>query len=232
VFGGATFQSVLLADYNPLAQRALLEAGYLKDGRQVKHTQLLLTLLKNLQKGPIQTSVSIRNNQLQGSLAWMSSMHKISGFLNMVLAPTHPDLYSAVVKGLQALRQQGGDKNLSKLWSSVFTGINVISNRRTIAHYDRFGHLQWYDLLVGVGTYTRAYLVLPDLGAKLVYDPGTVVLLCGKLLRHEIPFWGRGDRVCWAHFMREAVLNGLGVLVEKVPVGWSTRDKIRGILGI
>jgi hypothetical protein len=142
VFGGATFQSVLLADYNPLAQRALLEAGYLKDGRQVKHIHRLLTLLKNVQKGPIQTSVSIRSNQLQGSLAWMSSMHRVSEFLNMVLALTHPDLYSAVVKGLQALHQQGGDKNLSKLWSSVFTGINVISNWRTITHCDQFGHLQ------------------------------------------------------------------------------------------
>jgi hypothetical protein len=134
-------------------------------------------------------------------------MHRVSEFLNMVLALTHPDLYSAAAKGLQVLRQQGGAKNLSKLWSSVFTGINVISNRRTIAHCDRFGHLQWYDLLVSVGTYTRAYLVLPDLGAKLVYDPGTVVLLCRKLLCHEVPLWGSGDCVCWAHFMREAVLN-------------------------
>jgi hypothetical protein len=57
-----------------------------------------------------------------------------------------------------------------------------------------------------------------------------VVLLCGKLLCHEVPFWGSGDRVCWAHFMREAVLNSLGVLVEKV--GWSTRDRIRGVLGL
>jgi hypothetical protein len=148
----------------------------------------------------------------------------------MVLALTHPDLYSAAVMGLQVLRQQGGDKNLSKFWSSVFTGINVISNRRTIAHRDRFGHLPWYDLLVSVGTYTQAYLVLPDLGAKLVYNPGTVVLLCGKLLSHEVPFWGSGDRVCWAHFMRESVLNGLGVLVEKV--GWSTQDRIRRMLGV
>jgi hypothetical protein len=230
VFGGATFQSVLLADFNPLAQRALLEAGYLKDGRQVKHIQWSLTLLKNLQKGSIQMSVSICSNQLQGSLAWLSSMHRVLEFLNMVLALTHPDLYSAMLKGLQVLCQQGGNKNLSKLWSSVFTGINVISNWRTIAHCDRFGHLKWYDLLVGVGTYTQAYLVLPDLGAKLVYDPGTVILLSGKLLCHEVPFWGSGVRVCWAHFMREAVLNGLGVLVEKV--GWSTQDKIRGILGV
>ena len=143
---------------------------------------------------------------------------------------THPDLHLTAAKGLEVLRQQRGINDLSNHWTSIFTGINVISNRRTINHRDRFGHLPWYDLLLSVGTYKRAKLVLHDLQAQFAYNPGTVVLLCGKLLYHEVPFWGAGDRVCYAHFMREEVLNCLGVLGRKV--GWATVDKIRSTLGI
>jgi len=192
--------------------------------------EVMIRLLSFLQKGTIQASVSIRKNQMQGTLAWMSSMGRVSEFLNNVLAMTHPDLHLAAAKGLEVLRQQRGINDLSNHWTSIFTGINVISNRRTINHRDRFGHLPWYDLLLSVGTYKRAKLVLHDLQAQFAYNPGTVVLLCGKLLYHEVPFWGAGDRVCYAHFMREEVLNCLGVLGRKV--GWATVDKIRSTLGI
>lgn len=224
-----TSQSVL-AYCSPPGLKVSLEVGYRRDGRHANFFQEPSSVLMILQKGVIQTSVSIRNNQSRGTVAWMLSMSRVSGFLNKVLALTHPELYSAAAKGLEVLREQGGVKNLSIHWISVFTGINVISNRRTIKHRDRFGHLPWYDLLISVGTYSRAKLVLDDLGAKFVYNSGTAVLLCGKLLYHEVPFWGHGDRVCWAHFMREAVLNGLGVLDRKV--GWVTRDLIRSTIGI
>jgi hypothetical protein len=183
-----------------------------------------------MKSGVIKTSVSIRANQSRGTLAWLASMSRVSEFLNEVLALTHPGLYSAAAKGLEVLRQRVGEKNLSKQWKSVFTGIAVISNRKTIRHRDQFGHLSWYDLLISVGTYKHAKLILHDLGAKFAYNSGTAVLLCGKLLDHEVPFWGSGDRVCWAHFMREPVLKSLGVLDRKV--GWATQENFRKIVGI
>lgn len=149
----------------------------------------------------------------------------MSKFLNKVLALTHPDLYEAGAKGLEALHSLPNTKMAANHWHSVFSGIAVISNRKTIPHCDRFGHLPWYDLLISVGTYCRAHLIMKDLGADFIYDSGTAVLLCGKLLVHEVPFWGAGDRVCWAHFLREATLNRLGALNEG-GVGWSTMDKI------
>lgn len=202
----------------------------MEEGELYSSLEVAIRLLSILQKGTIQASVSIRKNEMQGALAWMISMCRVSEFLNKVLAITHPDLHFAAAKGLEVLHQQGGINDLSNHWTSVFTGINVISNRRTVKHRDRFGHLPWYDLLLSVGTYRRAKLVLDDLQAQFAYNPGTVVLLCGKLLDHEVPFWGAGDRVCWAHFMREEVLNRLGVLGRKV--GWATVDKIRSTLGI
>ena len=50
----------------------------------------------------------------------------------------------------------------------------------------------------------------------LEYSSGTVVSFCGSILEHEVQTWGVGDRVCYAHFMRETVRNRL----DAPPAGW------------
>ncbi|KAJ7907267.1 hypothetical protein B0H13DRAFT_1576021, partial [Mycena leptocephala] len=80
-----------------------------------------------------------------------------------------------------------------------------------IRHTDRGGRRQWYDLLLSAGNPERAVLKLPQLGAEIVYNPGTIVLLCGKSLEHEVGDWGTADRICLAHFMRGNVFRRLGI---------------------
>jgi hypothetical protein len=47
-----------------------------------------------------------------------------------------------------------------------------------------------------------------------------VVSFCGSILEHEVRSWGVGDRVCYAHFMRETVRDRLDV----PPAGWVKQD--------
>ena len=47
-----------------------------------------------------------------------------------------------------------------------------------------------------------------------------MVGLCRSILKHEVSSWGVGDRVCYAHFMREEVHGWLDV----PPAGWVNRD--------
>jgi len=63
-------------------------------------------------------------------------------------------------------------------------------------------------------------LLIDDLGLELNYSSGTVVGLCGTILEHEVRSWGIGDRVCYAHFMRESVRGRLG----SPPAGWVNQD--------
>ena len=57
-----------------------------------------------------------------------------------------------------------------------------------------------YDLLVSAGTHKEAELHLPELGLHLKYNPGVVVVLCGKVFLHEVQDWLGGERVCVAHY--------------------------------
>jgi hypothetical protein len=68
--------------------------------------------------------------------------------------------------------------------------------------------------------FTRPRICIDDIGLDLKYSSGTVVGLCGSVLEHGVSSWGVGDRVCYAHFMRESVRERL----EASPAGWVNRS--------
>ena len=79
-----------------------------------------------------------------------------------------------------------------KLWSSFFSGIEVISNRKTPIHRDTLSATVHYDFLVSAGRHTGAWLDLPDIKSRLLYNPCTVTAICGKILRHGVQDWDDG----------------------------------------
>jgi hypothetical protein len=148
---------------------------------------------------------------------WLTAMTSVNFLLNAILAITHRRLYLA---GYEATDQLMHPENLDieiqthenvQLWNSVFSGLAVISNRISPRHRDSGGCPSWYDLLLSAGTHTSAFLELNDIGTRLSYKPGTVDLICGKILSHSLSKWGGGERICIAAFMREVVHDRLDV---------------------
>lgn len=107
--------------------------------------------------------------------------------------------------------QQWNQLQLDSLWQSLFTASQVIVNRTTPAHRDSGSAPPMYDLLTSAGTHSSAQLALPDLEATLSYSPGTVIAIAAKVLLHGVNSWTGGERICIAHYMRDAVLGHLGV---------------------
>ena len=141
----------------------------------------------------------------------------MEAFLNLTLSLVNPELFQCGLRMLQRLREQDKTKSIATKWQSVHTGVSIICNRRTPSHRDTKGRPEWYDTLVSyAGGKARPLLSLKDIGLDLKYYSGTVVSLCGSVLEHQVSCWGSGDRVCYAHFMRESVRKRLGV----EPAGW------------
>jgi hypothetical protein len=137
--------------------------------------------------------------------------------LNAILAIAHRELYRARFEATHKLKHREG-LNIAieshehvKSWNSVFSGLAVITNRITPEHRDSGGCATWYDLLLSAGQHRTAYLNLDDIGAKLSYSPGTVDLICGKVLCHSMPEWRGGERICIAAFMRDMIHHRLDV---------------------
>jgi hypothetical protein len=141
-------------------------------------------------------------------------------FLNLTLSLINPELFECGLLMLQRLRELDTTKEIARQWQSVYNGISIISNRVTPAHRDSKGRPEWFDTLISYSDpSSRPRLLLEDLGLDLDYSSGTVVSFCGSIFKHEVKDWGNGDRVCYAHFMREATRERLDV----PPAGWLER---------
>lgn len=156
-----------------------------------------------------------------GQSDWLKISNNFERFLNLTLSLIHPELYKCGLDILQKLRVSGPTMEIAKQWQSVYTGIAIISNRLTPPHRDTKGKPEWFDLLVNyAGSDCNPKLFINDLGLELQYSSGTVVGLCGMILEHEVRSWGNGDRVCYAHFMRESVRKRLNANDP----GWVTQS--------
>jgi hypothetical protein len=175
------------------------------------------SILNQSHQFSIKPSVSLKGKAGTG---WLDASAHFQILGNNILSLIHPSLYENAMDALNFLRCDRSTAWAAENWHSAFTGIAVISNRRTIPHLDRLGSEAWYDILFGFGTYHKAKLLMPEIGLSMEYSSGTAVALCGNALHHEVQEWGDGDRICYAMFMRREVLKRFGCHF----VGWSTRN--------
>lgn len=146
--------------------------------------------------------------------AFVKEVQNAKAILNGISMLVCPQLFSLETKAIEKLKWKEYLTNWHEnvnLWPSFFSKIKVISNWKTPVHHDSKAAGPAYDFLVSAGKHTGAWLHLANVKAELQYDPCTVVALHGKLLRHSMPDWDTGERLCISHFIRDAVHNCLKV---------------------
>jgi hypothetical protein len=155
-------------------------------------------------------SSDLRSNDAVKFLAATSQFNLVCNAITSIISPT---LYAA---GMSAICQVQHGSVLANHypavdhWMSPWSGCALIVNRITPMHRDWGAAASAYDLLVSAGTHTDCNLHLPDIGVKLNYLPGTVVGICGRVLRHEVADWLGGERICCAYFIKDAVHGRMG----------------------
>jgi hypothetical protein len=145
------------------------------------------------------------------SAEWLMKIDATEKDLNKIFKLVAPRLYADGMEANRQIREANPAHEGVQRWTSAFNGIGVIVNRKTPSHRDKGGRPEWYDFLLAAGTYHDASLDIEDLGAELLYTPGTVVAVCGKLLRHGVKGWEGGERIVYAHYLRDNVMNRLEI---------------------
>jgi hypothetical protein len=167
-------------------------------------------------------SLNLRAGHRLETSDWLETSNDVERFLNLTLSLINPDLFQSGLEMLRKMRSMDETEGIAQQWQSVYTGIAIICNRITPLHRDRKGKPEWFDTLLNYSeTGSSPRLVIDDVGLDLEYSSGTVVGFCGTVLKHGVKSWGVGNRICYAHFMREAVRKRLDV----APAGWVYRDK-------
>ncbi|KAG2358382.1 hypothetical protein BDR07DRAFT_1227776, partial [Suillus spraguei] len=66
-------------------------------------------------------------------------------------------------------------------WPSIFSELELISNRITLSHWNPGGAPSHYDMLVSLGIEHDLILSIEDVEAELVYSPGTMTYIAGRV---------------------------------------------------
>ena len=142
---------------------------------------------------------------------WLQDITDTEVDLNRLLWLIAPDMLHAGMKVISQLKDNNLNHNNLRLWSSAFSTISGILNRITFAYQNQGGWPACFDFLVAADDYEKSTLDVAELGAKFDYEPGTVVVICGKMLRHSVWGWTGGECVCYAYYMCNNVHNHLNV---------------------
>jgi hypothetical protein len=152
---------------------------------------------------------------------WLKSNAESAALLSGLLRVIHPEMFVMARQAMVKLADMEEGDDLINLWTSLFNGCQVMSNRETPIHRDNNSSCEWYDILCSVGPYPGADLELTNVGLTFQYNTGVIFALCGRLLRHGVSAT-EGDRMCLAYYMRENVQRRLG----SNPAGWSYRQEL------
>ncbi len=150
------------------------------------------------------------------SLEWLELQIRTNAIIGGILSIIHPEQYNSGIAMLRALRaypeQVHKAEYLPKIlgvWNAPFNVMTLMSNRLTPFHRDNGAGSPCYDVLVPLGHYSNGRIEMPGLGYRFRYDPGTVVGIPARIVRHGAICLG--DRVCLAYHNKTAVMDHLGM---------------------
>ncbi|KAJ7674248.1 hypothetical protein B0H17DRAFT_1241668 [Mycena rosella] len=85
-------------------------------------------------------------------------------------------------------------------------------NRKTPLHPDKSDHKRGWAVLVVVGPFTGGALHIPFLNLHMSYTNGTMIMIRGKVLPHEVEAFCTCQHICIAHFTHRSLWNSCGIV--------------------
>ena len=125
------------------------------------------------------------------ALVWLKKQRRTSAIIGSILSIVHLELYKVGIASLKQINNNvdlvtKGNQLATVLqeWSSPLTAIITISNQDTPYHQDNGSAHPWFDILLALGVSEHGRIEFPGLGLRFKYDPGAMVALAGRVLRH------------------------------------------------
>jgi len=161
----------------------------------------------------MEVSKEMRRQEAQ---KWLEEISDTSALMGGLTALINPEVYRAGMECLEAISLNpemiAKNDDLLKIlsyWTSPYLAISLISNRNSPLHRDNGGGYSTMDLLVTLGKYRQGWFHVPGLGYNLSYNSGTVIGICGRVVRHGAT--AEGERLVLAQYLKANMLRELGI---------------------
>jgi hypothetical protein len=110
------------------------------------------------------------------------SIDVISNAITALVVPQQYDVDLAVIQLIKNSQHLYDQHPILDSWILVWSGFAMIVNRDTLLHRALGGAPEDFDLLFSSETHNTCNLDVLDLGAMLLYCPGTAVAITGRVL--------------------------------------------------
>jgi hypothetical protein len=128
--------------------------------------------------------------------------HRVNVLLR-TLDPAHYQDAEELKRRLQ--KMYPGYEAISLLDDLVYDGREVLWNVRSGEHTDRQDPPFGWAILCAFGDYKGGYVYLRNLGLRIRLEPGDIVFIRGRVLRHKIEEWSGGQRISIPHFTHTSI---------------------------
>jgi len=142
----------------------------------------------------------------------------LSHRVNVLTRTLDPDHYQDAEELKRRLREMyPGYDSICMLDNLVYDGREILWNVRSEIHTDRqdpiFG---WAILCVFGGNYEGGEIYLPNVGLRMRMQPGDIVFLKGRVVRHLIEDWTGGQRISVPHFTHTSTWKMVAELADRL----------------
>jgi hypothetical protein len=135
----------------------------------------------------------------------------LSHQVNEILHFIDPDFYA---KLLELCRRANSDPYIRALNSIdilLLEGREFLYNRLSELHTDGLDPQLGWAILIALGDFKGGHVHLPQLGLRVRLQPGDVVLIRGRVVKHEIEEWTDGQRISVPHFTHTSLWSQYGM---------------------
>ncbi|KIN94298.1 hypothetical protein M404DRAFT_168700, partial [Pisolithus tinctorius Marx 270] len=136
----------------------------------------------------------------------------LSRSINQVLHVIDPGFYAKITHLREVVEEKfPAVKAFNRDDPLLFEGREIIFNRKSGPHVDRQDPQMGWVALVALGEFTGGNLHCPQLGLDVRLEPGDVILLRGRVVRHQIKDWDEEQRIVIAHFTHTCLWEAAGL---------------------
>jgi hypothetical protein len=111
-----------------------------------------------------------------------------------------PEFYKKIEQLRKIMASRSYMSAFQELDPLMFDGREFLFNCKTALHTDRQDPQLGWTVLVALGSFTGGDLSMPQLGLKVRFEPGDMVMLRGRVVQHEVADWEGGQRISVPHF--------------------------------
>jgi len=136
----------------------------------------------------------------------LRNLHLLSHRVNEILRFMDPHHYEMVA----ALRKFVEDtyafaQTLGSLDPLLYEGHKILPNVMSDEHTDRHDPELSWAIIAALGSHKGGYIYIKHLALRIRLEPGDIVMLRGRVLKHKVEPWTGGQRISIPHFTHSSV---------------------------